>query len=313
MRKIRLFFLSLFCFILNILIAEVNYVTTCYIYGQFGAQLFSVAMIYGLAWDNGLYPFISKEAFLTAPGGAYNYDRFFYKLCEIKPENISKEQCKHIQYEALTPWEYSGGNICLCGLRTELWYFEQYQQKIRNLFSPTNEILDYLNRKYSFILEHPKTVAVHIRTYHPYWCPDHIFLGERYYKNAMDQFSDDHLFVIFSDRIDWCKSYLNAYKKNMIFIEGNDYINDFFLMTRCKNIITANSTFSWWAAFLLVNEKGRILVPSRWFSDSYNQPINDILIRKLYPDTWEIFAVTHWQSNNTELLNYPTTSIDENK
>ena len=67
---------------------------------------------------------------------------------------------------------------------------------------------------------------------------------------------------VFSDDIPYCKT---IFPKTFNFISGHSDIEDFFLMTLCNNFIIANSTFSWWAAWLSKSENKKIVAPKRWF------------------------------------------------
>ncbi len=94
-----------------------------------------------------------------------------------------------------------------------------------------------------------------------------------YYKNAINYLLDDgkpHSFFIFSNDIEWCKSNISSLVGGnpLFFITDNTGKNscwDMFLMTHCKHLIIANSSFSWWGAFL--NERGgHILAPQKWIN-----------------------------------------------
>jgi Glycosyl transferase family 11 len=66
-----------------------------------------------------------------------------------------------------------------------------------------------------------------------------------YYREALDRIGDTTL-VVFSDDIAWCREHLPA----ATYVEGNSDWVDLFLMAGCERHVTANSTFSWWGAFL---------------------------------------------------------------
>lgn len=163
-----------------------------------------------------------------------------------------------------------------------------------------------LHDKYTHVLATPNTVAVHVRTYHPKRSNiPQMFLGRDYYVNAMSLFPDDHLFVVFSDRIGWCKENLANIKPNMIFIEGNHYIEDFYLMTFCKDLIIANSSFSLNAAYLRKDLEGKVIAPNRWdVSDT------DRNMHLAFDSSWTILPV-QVQPPDLTLLEFETTSIDE--
>jgi len=102
----------------------------------------------------------------------------------------------------------------------------------------------------------------------------------QYYEKAIEivkERIDNICYFIFSDDISWAKE--NIKLENMIFIDwntGNDSIYDMFLMSKCKVNIIANSTFSFWAAYL--NDSSQIVIyPKIW----YNTHTPDI-----FPETW---------------------------
>lgn len=82
-----------------------------------------------------------------------------------------------------------------------------------------------------------------------------------YYERAMAEFPNES-FVVFSDDIGWCKE--QDIFRDCTFSEGNNEITDMNLMASCKGVIMANSSFSWWAAFL---SKGKVVAPKAWYAD----------------------------------------------
>jgi hypothetical protein len=98
-----------------------------------------------------------------------------------------------------------------------------------------------------------------------------ITLPVNYYKISIDYIKKkipNPIFFIFSDDIMWVK---NILKKELPFIhivDNSKYKNspkiDFFLMSICKHNIIANSTYSWWAAWLNKNKSKIIIAPSDW-------------------------------------------------
>jgi hypothetical protein len=89
-----------------------------------------------------------------------------------------------------------------------------------------------------------------------------------YYQNALEALGQyDQLFV-FSDDIDWCKA--NFKFDKMTFIGGEkDYV-ELFLMASCHDHIIANSSFSWWGAWLSTNKDKKVVGPLKWFGPAYD-------------------------------------------
>ncbi len=143
--------------------------------------------------------------------------------------------------------------------------FINAEQKIRQIFAPNEDNSKYINDKYSHIINNDKTCSIHIRR------GDYLNLSQyhtnldlNYYIKAIKMFPKDTIFVIFSDDIEWCKQNFPPSEK-FIHIEGEqDYI-DLFLMTKCFNNVMANSSFSWWGAWLNENKNKRVIAPIKWF------------------------------------------------
>ncbi|KAA6316252.1 O-antigen biosynthesis glycosyltransferase WbnK [termite gut metagenome] len=76
------------------------------------------------------------------------------------------------------------------------------------------------------------------------------------------------IFFIFSDDINWVKKDFPLHDATYIDWNLNqDSWQDMFLMSRCCHNIIANSSFSWWAAWLNSNKNKIIIAPERWFRD----------------------------------------------
>ena len=71
--------------------------------------------------------------------------------------------------------------------------------------------------------------------------------------------------IVFSDDPEWCQEQDIFADDNILISQGNDADVDLCLMTKCNYHIIANSSFSWWGAWLGDSEK--IIAPSYWFAD----------------------------------------------
>ena len=129
--------------------------------------------------------------------------------------------------------------------------------------SPAYE--EQIQAKYKALVEHPNTVSIHVRTGSRYKHEGEgfTFIGLDYYREAVKHFPEDSLFVVFGDRINWCKRHF-GFCKNVVFIEGNDHILDLFLMSKMKHNIIGNSTFSWWGAYLNSDPNRTVIAPYPW-------------------------------------------------
>lgn len=106
-----------------------------------------------------------------------------------------------------------------------------------------------------------------------------------YYENAINYINRNNkniCYFVFSDDIEWTKANLKI-DGDVEFVDSNDpdkNYEDMFLMSQCKHNIIANSSFSWWGAWLNQNPDKIVIVPKKWFNDS-NRNIQDLI-----PETW---------------------------
>lgn len=129
------------------------------------------------------------------------------------------------------------------------------------------------NRNVLNEMEQTNSIALHVRRgdYLNAGCSELFtnLCNTDYYKNAIDWISknvENPHFYIFSNDMDWCRS--NICPKTSTYIDwniGNDSIYDMYLMSKCKYVIMANSTFSFWGAFLNENAK-MVIYPAQWYN-----------------------------------------------
>ena len=113
---------------------------------------------------------------------------------------------------------------------------------------------------------------------------NHHNLELEWYARALDKFDlGGRQVAIFSDDPAWCKQQkLFADDDKFLISEGNSHYTDLAMMSLCTGHIIANSTFSWWGAWLADSKE--VIAPKTWFG-----PDNAHLDTKdLYPDHWEV-------------------------
>lgn len=95
----------------------------------------------------------------------------------------------------------------------------------------------------------------------------HTNLAVDYYINALKEVSTDKL-LVFSDDPAWCKENLGQLTHRVAFASDfcNNDVDELQLMTKCSSAIIANSTFSWWGAYLGPHSRGgKVVAPRNWF------------------------------------------------
>lgn len=150
-------------------------------------------------------------------------------------------------------------------------YFENISEVIKQAFTYNGPWTD-TNSAYRDEMTSCESVCVHIRR-GDYLKAADIYGGictEDYYRKSIKFIKDkveNPRFFVFSNDLDWCKTFFEN-EDNTVFVEGNDVAHsymDMILMTYCKHHIVANSSFSWWGAWLS-KEDGITVAPGKWLN-----------------------------------------------
>ena len=161
----------------------------------------------------------------------------------------------------------------------ELHHWDNAVDLVREYFQPSAESLTHLKSSYPDWFFDPSVnkTSIHIRAgdylQYPTRFPVPSF---NYYNKAIEEAGSETRFIVFSDDIEFARNKLNDANVDMTFIDGTvrpievsqrkgepQDQWDLFLMTFCNQNIIANSTFSWWGAFLANSEN--VYYPSVWF------------------------------------------------
>jgi len=256
---------------------------TCFLNGQLGNQLHQVSAALCLALDNEADAVFPEFRIRTDVGIPENYKHVFWRI-NTDPLPTPVEHIWREPKHTYVPIKYMP-NMKLIGHYQSYKYSDKHRDLIVSLFSPSDEILEIISGKYQSILEHPCTVAIHLRTYHKE-DPGHANFakcGYSYFKKAVQLFPNDARFLFFSDDIKWCKKQFENLAKDITFIEGNPHYIDFYLISLCKHQIISYSTFSWWAAYLNTNPNKKVVAPQRWFV-----PRREYDNKEIVPEDWVV-------------------------
>jgi hypothetical protein len=173
------------------------------------------------------------------------------------------------------------GNLKIIGYFQSDKYFIDYRDEINKLFN--FDFSAKLKDKYPFLID-TETCSIHVRR-GDYLNLQifHTNLQIEYYKNAIDIIGNEKTYLIFSDDISWCEEHFKFIDKKF-FISGNFDYEDITLMSKCNHNIIANSSFSWWGAWLNEHENKKVISPQKWFG------INNLHLdtSDLYCDKWII-------------------------
>lgn len=197
----------------------------------------------------------------------YLYNKSWGKKLLSRWKVFKNEYSYDKRFESLTD------NTILFGYFQNEEYFREYKSQIRKDFTFKNE-LGGKNKDIAKKISEIESVSIHIRrTDYMSASSTLAVLDMAYYQQAINlirQKVTNPFFFIFSDDIEWVRDNLNVGSLPHLFIDWNrgeeSYI-DMQLMSLCKHNITANSSFSWWGAWLNNNEKKIVIAPSMWYKN----------------------------------------------
>ena len=258
--------------------------------GQLGNQMFQYAALKGIANQNGYNYCIPNhdEIFNDGLGNKLHIELFKpFVLENFNDLNVQViDQDRPVVSEGGFHFNEGLFNkcpdwVCLSGYFQTEKYFKNIEQEIIEDFKFKDDILIPCKEMMDEFNEPP--LCLHIRRGDFLInSGNHHNLGLDYYDKALAEFPTSVPVLIFSDDPEWCGKQEIFGDDRFLIAEGNSSYVDLCLMSLCEGHIIANSTFSWWGAWLA--DSKMVVAPSVWFG-----PNNAHLdIKDLYLDHWEV-------------------------
>ena len=251
--------------------------------GRLGNQMFQFAALKGIARHHGYQ-------FCFPPSQNKNEWTDHQLLIPFKLGSTNELNIQYIDFDRPTYQEKGFGFdqdlfdkcpdwVTIQGFFQTEKYFKHIKQELKLDFTFKDDIQ---NPCVDMISQLDNPVALHIRRTDYITNPNHTCLGLDYYERALNIFPNQTV-LIFSDDPQWCQNQ-ELFEDDRFMISDNDdqYI-DMCLMTMCKGHIIANSSFSWWGAWLSKSRK--IIAPSGWFEGSNNSHLDT---SDIYCSEWTV-------------------------
>jgi hypothetical protein len=231
----------------------------------------------------GLDPFVlnpdflseSERSFFLNPDSQNILNRVRLKWNSLQPyyrQRVYKEP--HFHFDA--NFFKASSTSYLIGYWQSERYFGAFEKQIRKDFqfkkAPSGK-----NAEWAQQIEGSNAISLHVRrgdmVANPEVVKTHGSCGLDYYLAAAAKISEglhNPVFFVFSDEPNWCKENLNlAYPANYIDNNNADTAYcDMQLMSLCRHHVLANSSFSWWGAWLNPRSDKKVIAPKRWFADN---------------------------------------------
>jgi len=205
-------------------------------------------------------------------------DRLKRKVFGIRKTHITESRYKEDYLKK--------GNLYLDGYWQGEKYFITCEKIVRNDFQFRSDLSDK-NRAMISNIATTNSISVHVRRGDYLNLPMYFKCDSNYYKRAVDIIKEratNPYYFIFSDDISWVKCNID-FGKQAFYVDYNNSASSFEdmrLMSFCKHNIIANSSFSWWGAWLNQNTNKIVIAPKIWFNDEKkNSETKDLI-----PDGW---------------------------
>ena len=272
--------------------------------GRLGNQMFQYAALRGIAANRGFDWGVPPEG--TSGVDEYGCENNYCMFETFKMTGATKEHqhlSEDVQWAIWKEFHFNEelfnkcpDNINLDGYFQTEKYFKNVDKELREdfqfqdeIYKPCKEMIDSLGDDRKIFLHirrgDPKLpwAYVNLEAAHPVCTWD-------YYEEALKQFPDDIPVVVFSDVIDWCKEQDFFKPDRFVMSETTDEFadgqrvpwTDLCLMSLCTDAIIANSSLSWWGAWLIDNQDKTVVAPKKWFGPQYDHYKMDDLI----PEGW---------------------------
>lgn len=233
--------------------------------GRLGNQMFGVASVLGFAEKHNLTPMIPEWKYSSC----FKNKALMANLGKTEPTQHYHEPYFHytpIEFEDLGQGAGDHKVFNLHGYFQSIKYWDHCQELIKEQFQPSEELFVKCAER---LFGYGKICAIHIRRGDYVDNPFYAQLGVDYYRAAIEEIKGkvNHL-LVFSDDIEYCKKLFVGFSSIEVeFIEGQSDIEDLFLMSKCDHNIMANSSFSWWGAYLNSNPDKVVIAPKAWFGE----------------------------------------------
>lgn len=238
---------------------------TSFIQGGLGNQMFQVAIAIAVGLRDHALVWFQK----IKPDGPHNitdrpayWDSMFRKVFSTSEQLIhSAHMIVEDFHHVCHPIPKIQRDTMLKGYFQSAFYFEAFEYQIRLLFQPTEKQVEWCKeRKFS------EKIGIHVRR------TDYVHLKWElplsYYTDALRKLKSNLDIVCFTDDKEWCSNNLSDCE---IITDGSD-VDQLFGLSACQFIIMANSSYSWWAAYL--SRAKKIYYPKPWFkNENYNNKI----------------------------------------
>jgi hypothetical protein len=255
--------------------------------GRLANQMFQYASLKGIAKNIGVDIIIPNHTQIIDDGIGNKLRTELFDSFDLDV-NIGMLNNGHSPVVKERFFHFDEDLFCLCPDHVSLQgyfqtekYFKHIEAEIRQDFVFKNEILSPCKEMISSVDD---PIALHVRrTDYVINSDNHPPCPIEYYQSALQHFDVDRNVIVFSDDPIWCNQQELFSDDRFLISENKDNRIDLCLMSLCSDFIIANSSYSWWGAWLSTNKNKKVIAPAQWFGTGYTKDHNT---KDLIPDDW---------------------------
>lgn len=272
--------------------------------GGLGNQMFQYAFGRLLASELGIKVYYAKKTFDKIKIDVLGADIDFIEMEDCR---VSKSSFRHIvkngikqifskkfflrRYEEIEHHRFDEGVFQVQGNHYFFGYWQswRYLEMLKKHVASIFKFPEIFEQKHRVLLDgfrKDNAVAIHVRrgdyVANPEFNRVHGVCSIEYYREAIRQLREVVSGISiywFSDDRDWVEEHLIS-EFGGTFVRGNSDLEDLYLMSQCRHNIIANSSFSWWAAYLNESDGKMVFYPEKWYA------VKDRRIEDLCPLDW---------------------------
>jgi hypothetical protein len=260
--------------------------------GRLGNQMFQFASVYGISKSLGFdVKFPIENCFNYRQDGPRNPktghhipvkcdlldcfqipNRYFAKYHEINPKRSYSEKDFTFNPAVLSVDDFTD----FFGYFQTEKYFQPYREELLDIFKFREEHISAGNKFLDQFGKSPEEmISLHVRRMDYTLYPDHHpTCSSLYYDRALENMEGKKEVLVFSDDTEWSLTQFRDPRFHVV--DLNDPYTELYLMSKCGDNIIANSSFSWWGAWLNLNNEKKVIAPSQWFGAAMNKDTRDI-------------------------------------
>jgi hypothetical protein len=234
--------------------------------GRLANQMFQYASLKGIATHRGYEFCIPPKEVFGQKDPMVNKDLNLYDIFDIETTNKIELTKSPILQERVHTFDEElfincSDNIDLFGYYQTEKYFKHIEDEIRSDFSFNLELHDKCSEFISSLSS--EVISLHIRRGDYITNPNHPVQSIEYYEKALELLPNDVSVLVFSDDFKWCNEQPIFNDDRFMIAQESSVDADLCMMSVCNYHIIANSSFSWWGAWLADSQK--IIAPKNWF------------------------------------------------